>query len=47
MTSTTLKNGKKTKFKILCSVENLHFMGDHIPTIHNYVLFDFVEYTLN
>jgi hypothetical protein len=34
----------KEKFKIFCSVENLNFIGDHIPTIQNYALFDFVEY---
>lgn len=45
MTSTTLNYGKRSKFKIFCSVENLHFMGDHIPTFQNYTLFDFVEYT--
>jgi hypothetical protein len=36
--------GSKTKFKIFCSLENLTFIGEHIPTIQNYALFDFVEY---
>lgn len=40
----TLTYGSQTKFKIFCSVENLTFIGDHIPTIQNYALFDWVEF---
>jgi hypothetical protein len=43
--ATQLNYGTKFKFKIFCSVENLSFMGDHIPYSDNYALFDFVEYT--
>ena len=39
-----LSYGDKTKFKIFCSLENLTFIGDHIPATQNYALFDFVEY---
>lgn len=39
-----LNYGTKSKFKIFCSLENLTFMGDHIPSIQNYALFDYVEY---
>lgn len=39
-----LNYGKTTKFDIYCSVENLTFIGDHIPTIQNYALFDSVEF---
>ncbi|WP_366186249.1 hypothetical protein [Flavobacterium ovatum] len=42
-----LNYGTKEKFKIFCSVENLNFIGDHIPTTQNYALFDFVEYRGN
>lgn len=44
ITSKTLTYGTQSKFKIFCSVENLSFMGDHIPTIQNYALFDWVEF---
>jgi hypothetical protein len=44
LTTKTLTYGTATKFKIFCSVENLGFMGDHIPTIQNYALFDWVEF---
>ncbi|WP_278034282.1 hypothetical protein [Flavobacterium nitratireducens] len=44
ITSTTLNYGSSTKFKIFCSVENLNFIGDHIPTIQNYALFDWVTF---
>lgn len=30
-------------FYIFCSVENLTFLGDHIPNQYNYGLFDYVE----
>lgn len=33
-----------TSFYIFCSVENLEFIGDHIPTKDNYGLFDYVKY---
>lgn len=36
--------GKTTKFLISVSVENLHFLGDHMPTHTNYALFDYVTY---
>ena len=32
-------------FSLHCSVENLKFLGDHIPKQENYALFDWVEYT--
>lgn len=40
----TLTYGSQTKFKIFCSVENLTFIGDHIPYTQNYALFDWVEF---
>lgn len=45
--SSQLSYGTKFKFKIFCSMENLSFMGDHIPYSNNYALFDFVEYASN
>jgi len=42
-----LDYGLKKKFAIFCSVENLTFIGDHIPKKQNYALFDSVEYTTN
>jgi hypothetical protein len=42
-----LNYSKNTKFNIFCSVENLNFIGDHIPTIQNYALFDWVEFKGN
>ncbi|WP_232226341.1 hypothetical protein [Flavobacterium sp. ACAM 123] len=42
-----LNYGKNKKFNIFCSVENLHFIGDHIPTIQNYALVDWVEFKVN
>lgn len=45
--ATQLNYGTKFKFNIFCSLENLSFMGDHIPYINNYALFDFVEYNPN
>jgi len=45
--TTELNYGKNTKFKIFCSVENLHFIGDHIPANQNYALFDSVEFKGN
>jgi hypothetical protein len=40
--TTQLTYGQLTRFKIFCSVENLSFIGDHIPTKDNYALFDSV-----
>jgi len=36
--------GDETAFYLYCSVENLQFLGDHIPALENYALFDFVEH---
>ena len=36
--------GKEILFYIFCSVENLTFIGDHIPQQKNHALFDFVEF---
>lgn len=44
MATVQLNYGKNTKFKIYCSVENLQFIGDHIPHSQNYALFDAVEF---
>jgi len=35
--------GDEITFTVHCSVENLTFMGDHLPTQENYALFDAVE----
>ncbi|MES2240225.1 MAG: hypothetical protein V4497_08215 [Bacteroidota bacterium] len=43
----TLTYGKTTRFNIFCSVENLTFIGDHIPSTQNYALFDSVEFRGN
>jgi hypothetical protein len=37
--------GREILFYIFCSVENLTFLGDHIPHQQNYALFDYIEYT--
>lgn len=42
--ATQLNYGAKSKFKIFCSLENLPFIGDHIPSAQNQALFDSVEY---
>lgn len=47
LASKTLTYGTKSKFNIFCSVENLTFLGDHIPSIRNYAVFDFVGYSAN
>lgn len=39
-----LSFGEEKLFYIFCSVENLKFLGDHIPHQLNYALFDFVEF---
>ena len=36
--------GDEITFTVHCSVENLSFIGDHIPTQENYALFDYVEF---
>ncbi|MFI3263462.1 MAG: hypothetical protein R3Y26_11250 [Rikenellaceae bacterium] len=36
--------GDEYAFYIFCSVENLLFIGDHIPTQENYGLYDYVKY---
>jgi hypothetical protein len=41
---TLLAFGDETAFYIYCSVENLQFLGDHIPARENYALFDLVEH---
>ncbi|TDD99885.1 hypothetical protein E0F76_01420 [Flavobacterium cellulosilyticum] len=43
----SLTYGTKSKFNIFCSLENLTFIGDHIPNSKNYALFDFVEFSSN
>ena len=40
-----LHYGDEKAFRIYCSVENLTFIGDHIPSHQNYALFDWVEFT--
>ena len=47
LASSQLSYSTKYKFNIFCSMENLSFMGDHIPYSNNYALFDFVEYSSN
>jgi len=47
MATAQLSYGNRANFKILCSVENLQFMGDHIPQSQNYALFNSVEYKSN
>lgn len=44
MATVRLNYGKNTKFNVYCSVENLQFIGDHIPQSQNYALFDAVEF---
>ena len=45
--ATQLNYGTKFKFNIFCSMENLTFIGDHIPNYDNYALFDYVQYVAN
>lgn len=45
--SAQLAYGTKSKFSIFCSVENLQFIGDHIPQQQNYALFNSVQYNNN
>jgi hypothetical protein len=42
---TQLAFGGETGFYIYCSVENLQFLGDHVPNQENYALFDYVEHS--
>ncbi|ESU23981.1 hypothetical protein FEDK69T_10410 [Flavobacterium enshiense DK69] len=42
--SKQLNYGTKVKFNVFCSMENLTFIGDHIPLSQNYALFDSVQY---
>lgn len=39
-----LEYGESIPFYIFCSVENLTFIGDHIPAQNNNALFDYVEF---
>ena len=36
--------GNEIAFIVYCSVENLLFIGDHIPNQENYAIFDYVEF---
>ena len=36
--------GDEITFTVHCSVENLLFMGDHIPTQENHAVFDYVDF---
>jgi len=45
MVRLNLEYGESIPFYIYCSVENLTFLGDHIPKQDNYALFDYVEFT--
>lgn len=48
ITSSELDFGPaETKFYVYVSVENLTFIGDHIPAQKNYGLFDYMEYQYN
>ncbi|WP_395049803.1 hypothetical protein [Flavobacterium sp.] len=47
LTTLELTYGNETNFNIYCSVENLKFIGNHIPQNNNYALFDFVEIKRN
>ncbi len=47
LVATPLNYNSKFKFKIFCSVENLTFIGDHIPSSDNYAQFDWVEFKSN
>lgn len=47
MKSLELTYGNRTKFYIFCSMENLAFMGDHLPLNQNYALFDSVQFAGN
>lgn len=42
-----LTYGTTYKFKMYCSVENLKFIGDHIPNSQNYALFDSAGFKSN
>jgi hypothetical protein len=36
--------GNEITFTVHCSVENLTFIGDHIPTQENFAIFDYVDF---
>lgn len=36
--------GDEIAFTVHCSVENLLFIGDHLPTQENYAIFEYVEF---
>ena len=40
-----LNFGEECLFNILCSLENLNFIGDRLPQKDTYTLFDYVKYT--
>lgn len=40
-----LQYGTEISFQLSCSVENLEFIGDHIPQNDNYGLFDYVTFS--
>ena len=40
-----LNYGKKIKFEALCSLENIHFIGDKPTSVDNYTYFDSFEYS--
>jgi hypothetical protein len=42
--SVQLEYGTEVPFHIYCSVENLKFLGEHMPKQDNYGLFDYVKY---
>jgi len=44
VSSVDLQYGTEVPFSIHCSLENLDFMGDKLPTREHYVLFDKVSY---
>ncbi|MDR1737960.1 MAG: hypothetical protein LBR66_03970 [Candidatus Symbiothrix sp.] len=43
-TTLQLIYGEEFPFRAFCSVENLSFIGDHLPNKDNYALFDYIEY---
>jgi len=40
-----LNYGKRYKFEALCSLENIHFIGDKPTSVDNAVFFDFFKYS--
>lgn len=41
---TQLQYGESIYYRLYCSMENLSFMGDHLPKKLNYALFDYVKF---